>query len=103
MREYSVVMTTCPGSEEAQMIADALLGEELAACIQTMPIQSHYIWEGAVQNGEEILLLIKGKSENYGAIEKAILRLHPYEVPEIIRLPVEGGHDRYLSWLADPR
>jgi len=102
MREFSIVMTTCGGAGEAWSIVDALLSGRLAACIQTMPIQSHYIWEGAVQHEGETLLFIKCKAENYAEIEKTILRLHSYGVPEIIQVPIEGGFDKYLSWLGDP-
>jgi len=68
-----------------------------------MPINSFYIWEGAVQNEDEALLFIKCKTTDYKAIEKTILLLHEYKVPEIIQVPVTDGHDRYLAWLADPK
>ena len=92
-------MTTYPDSESAQAVIEVLLKERLAACIQEMPIKSHYVWEGAIQNESEVLLLIKGKSENFEVIKKAILAHHKYEVPEIIQLPVTSGLESYLSWL----
>ena len=100
MKEYSVVMTTCPGVDEAQPIIDALLEGRLAACIQAMPVQSHYIWEGSVQHEGETLLFIKCRTEAYEEIEATVLRLHSYELPEIVRIPISGGLDRYLAWLA---
>jgi periplasmic divalent cation tolerance protein len=100
MNDFSIVMTTCSGAAETQPIIDVLLQRRLAACIQTMPIQSHYIWNNAVHHEGEILLFIKCKTENYDDVEETILRLHSYELPEIIRVPIEGGLDRYLAWMA---
>jgi len=103
MDNFSVVITTCPGTDVAQPIIEALLQERLAACIQVIPsVMSHYIWDGAVQHDSEVLLIIKGMTENYKAIEDTIVRLHPYEVAEIIRLPIEAGLDKYLAWLTNP-
>jgi len=103
MNRFSIVMTTCADEGDARPIIDALLQERLAACVQVVPIHSHYIWDGAVRHEGEVLLMIKGKTENYEAIERTILSLHGYEVPEIILVPIEGGDGRYLSWLADPQ
>ena len=102
MDKFSIIMTTCRDAVSARPIIDALLGEGLAACIQVLPIQSHYVWDGEVQHEGEALLLIKGRADCYGEIEAAILRLHDYELPEIIQVPIEGGLGGYLSWLADP-
>ena len=103
MQEFSVVITTCAGTDEANTIIDALLKARLAACIQAMPIQSHYIWEGDIQQSSELMLVIKCKSEDYKGIEETILRLHSYDLPEIVRIPIVEGLDRYLAWLKDPK
>ena len=103
MREFSIVMTTCGDADRARPITCALLEEGLAACVQVMPIQSHYIWEGAVQHEHEVLLLIKCRAENYKAIENVILRLHDYEVPEIVQIPITDGSRKYLDWVAEPK
>ena len=96
-------MTTYAEADKAKPVIDALLGERLAACIQVMPITSHYIWKGDVQHEDEVLLLIKCKSIDYKRIEEMILSLHDYEVPEIVQIPILDGNDRYLDWLADPK
>ncbi|MCL2111794.1 MAG: divalent-cation tolerance protein CutA [Clostridiales bacterium] len=103
MDGFSIVMTTCGSADKARQISSALLDGGLAACVQAMPIESHYIWEGEVQNDDEVLLMIKGKTENYEGIEAEILRLHDYDLPEIIRVPIEGGLAGYLAWLAAPK
>ena len=95
-------MTACASTEKAQPVIDELLRRRLAACVQVLPVQSHYIWEGAVQHENEALLFIKCKTEDYEKIEETILRLHEYDLPEIVRVPITAGFDRYLSWVADP-
>ena len=97
-----MVMTACASEDEAELIINALLAGRQAACIQMTPVTSHYIWDGERQCSRELLLFIKCLAENYDAIEKTILKLHSYDTPEIIRVPIEGGYDRYLSWLAEP-
>ena len=102
MQELSIVLTTSAGEDQAQPIIDALLEQRLAACVQALPVRSHYIWEGAVRHDIETLLIIKCKSENYKAIEETILQLHSYDLPEIVRIPIADGLDRYLDWIASP-
>ena len=96
-------MTTCASEDKAKPVINALLEQRLAACVQTIPIKSSYIWEGAVQHEDEVLLLIKGKTEAFEDIRETILRLHDYDVPEIIQIPITGGHEPYLSWLENPK
>jgi len=95
-----VVLTTTSSREEARRLAGSLVENRLAACVQLLPIESVYSWQGAVQSDDEILLLIKTRRELYAALEAFIKQLHSYEVPEIIQLPVEVGSDAYLSWIA---
>jgi periplasmic divalent cation tolerance protein len=99
--EFSVVMATCGSIDEAKTIIDALLDEKLAACIQTIKIDSHYIWKGDVCRDSEILLLIKTKKELFEEIKNTICKNHSYEVPEIILLPIEDGYPPYLAWISE--
>ena len=99
--ENLLIITNCPDEEVANAIALALVEEELAACVNILPrVQSIYHWQGTVESSSEIPLLIKSTAENYPALEKRIAELHPYEVPEIIALPITHGLPAYLNWLA---
>mgnify|MGYP001063243504 CR=1 FL=1 len=94
-----VVMVSVPSAEIGKTIARFLVEERLAACVQAMPIASTYRWEGEVESDDEVLLLIKTRAENFAQLEAAVVDLHPYEVPEIMSLPVGQVHQRYLNWL----
>ncbi|WP_034996904.1 divalent-cation tolerance protein CutA [Beijerinckia mobilis] len=98
---FSLVTTTCGSEESARHLAAALVGERLAACVQIMPIESFYRWQGAVQNEREFLLLCKIKRADYPALEAAILRMHDYDTPEIIELDISRGAPAYLAWIRD--
>lgn len=92
---------TCPDEASASRIAAALVDEALAACVSRLPgLSSTWRWEGAVQEGAEILLLIKTRAERFAALEARVVALHPYAVPELVALPIERGHAPYLDWLA---
>jgi len=96
-----LVLTNCPDEESANAIALALVEERLAACVTILPrVQSVYRWQGAVESATEIPLFIKSTATNYPALEAAIRNRHPYQVPEIIALPVERGLPAYLDWIA---
>jgi len=96
-----LVLTNCPDEESANAIALALVEERLAACVNILPrVQSVYRWQGAVESATEIPLFIKSTATNYPALEAAIRDRHPYQVPEIIALPVERGLPAYLDWIA---
>ncbi len=97
--EYCVVLTACGTRDNARNIAKALVERRLAACVQMLPIDSIYRWRERIEEAAEILLLIKCKEVDYGAIEKAIRALHGYETPEIVALPVEAGFADYLKWI----
>lgn len=99
--KYSVVITTTGNKEDAEKIANALLSEKLAACIQVTQIKSYYTWKDAVNVDEEQLLLVKCKEADYAEIEKCIKTNHSYEIPEIILLPISTGLPAYLSWIND--
>ena len=98
--EFGIVLTTVATPEDAQRLADGLLEQRLAACVQTLAIQSAYRWKGAVQREPEQLLLIKTRAALYPAVEAYLRAHHPYEVPEIVRVPIAAGSPDYLRWLA---
>ncbi len=98
--EYLVVLNTCPDSETAGRIAADLVEDKLAACVQVLPgLRSYFHWAGKVDCTDEHLLLIKTSSASYPALERRIRELHPYELPEIIGVPVNRGLPEYLSWI----
>jgi periplasmic divalent cation tolerance protein len=95
-----VALTTVGTPEDADRIARALVERGLAACVNVVPgLISTYRWKGAVQREGELLLVIKTRAERFEALREALLALHPYEVPELIALPIEAGHAPYLAWL----
>jgi len=96
-----LVFSTCPDAETARHIATTLVDERLAACVNIIPgIQSVYHWEGKTQSSEEHLLIIKASALQYANIQKRLLELHPYELPEVVAVPVIEGSQAYLSWLS---
>ena len=97
--DYGMVLTTFANETEAQALAAALLTEHLAACVQMLPIQSAYRWQGAIQREPEILLLIKTKAALYPEVEAYLRANHPYETPEIVWLPIAAGFAGYLAWI----
>jgi periplasmic divalent cation tolerance protein len=102
MTDVLVVLVTVPSSEKAAEIARALLEEKLAACGNVVPgLRSIYRWEGKVQDDAEALLLLKTTRERYPALRDRVLALHPYQVPEVIALPVEAGSEGYLAWVRE--
>ena len=95
-----VVLMTAPGEEKALEIAEALVQEGLAACVNVVPqIRSVYRWKGAVQHDDEHPMLIKTTAGRYAALEQAIRAGHPYELPEIVAVPIEHGLPQYLDWV----
>ncbi len=98
--EFGIVFTTVATPDDARRLADGLLEKRLAACVQTLAIQSAYRWKGAVQREPEQLLLIKTRVALYPAVEAHLRAHHPYDLPEIVRLPIAAGSPDYLRWLA---
>ena len=100
--EYLQVVTTASSADEARRIATALVEERLAACVQIVgPIESIYRWQGKVETAAEWQCWIKTRRQHFGAVEAAIRRLHSYEVPEILAVPILAGSEPYLKWLSD--
>ncbi|MBD8897379.1 divalent-cation tolerance protein CutA [Rhodanobacter sp. DHG33] len=98
--EILLCLCTCPDTDSAQKLAEALVGERLAACVNRLPgVLSTYRWQGQVNTDGEELLLIKTTAARFEALKARLLELHPYELPELIALPIERGHAAYLDWL----
>lgn len=97
--EYSMIMTTVSSDDEAKALAQHLVSQSLAACVQRLPLKSSYRWEGALCEEEEVLLLIKSRTDRYVDIEACIKGMHSYDVPEILRIPIAEGLDSYLTWM----
>jgi periplasmic divalent cation tolerance protein len=96
-----LVLTNLPDRAAAERIADTLIGQHLAACVNILaPCRSVYRWKGEVQRDEEHPVLIKTTAERYPALEQALRAAHPYELPEIIAVPIERGLPAYLAWVA---
>ncbi len=99
-----LVLVTCGNLEEAETMAKTVVQEKLAACVNLVspasPVRSFYMWEGALQNEPETLLVLKTREERLAALEQRIQSLHSYAVPEFIVLPVISGSKAYLDWVA---
>lgn len=99
--EVIMVLCNVPDAALAQQIAETLVGEQLAACVNIMaPCRSVYRWQGKLENVSEVPLQIKTTAAAYPALQARLLQLHPYEVPEIVALPLAAGLPAYLTWVA---
>ena len=102
MSDPMVVLVTCGSEEEATKIANSLVEERLAACVNIIsPVRSIYRWEGKIWDEKEWMLIIKTQKKRFEELEKKIKSLHSYAVPEIIALPVVEGFASYLKWLEE--
>ena len=100
MTDILVVLVTAPSAEKAAELARQLVEERLAACGNVLPgIRSIYRWEGKVQDEPEALLVLKTHRDRFEALRDRVLALHPYQVPEVLALPVEAGNEQYLAWV----
>ncbi|MCK4724228.1 MAG: divalent-cation tolerance protein CutA [Anaerolineales bacterium] len=101
--EYIIVLITTPNQETSEMIANTLLEKKLAACVNLVgSILSFYTWEGDIKRDEEMLLIVKSRAELFESeLIPAVQAVHPYEVPEIIALPILMGSANYLAWIDD--
>ncbi|MGH9691845.1 MAG: divalent-cation tolerance protein CutA [Candidatus Acidiferrales bacterium] len=103
MTDKIVVLVTCGSAKEAKSIARAIVEGRLAACanIQQSPVESIYRWKGRIESAKEFLLIVKTSRKRYAALQFMVRRLHSYDVPEIIALPIEVGSSDYLAWISD--
>lgn len=103
MPQSLIVFVTCSSLAEARRIANSVVESRLAACANLLagPIESVYRWKGRVERAKERLLVIKSTRAKFPAMREAILRLHSYEVPEIIAIPIAAGLPAYLAWIED--
>ena len=101
MTDAILVLTMLPNADAAVGLARTLVGEKLAACANILPAaRSIYRWKGNVEDANEVLVLIKTRNEHFDRVRARILELHPYEIPEVLSVPVEQGYYPYLEWLA---
>ena len=98
--DYAFILTTVSTEEEGHMIANELVKNKLAACVNIVPkVHSVYEWENAIQNETEVLLIIKTTKAREKDIYQTVQSLHSYDTPELITLPIDNGSDTYLHWL----
>jgi len=98
---FALVLVTAPDLRTARALARAALAARLVACVSRRPrIESHYRWRGKLERGSELLLLLKTRKSHLAALEKLILKEHPYDTPEFLVVPLGSGTGRYLDWLA---
>ena len=101
MTDKRIVLTTAGSKKEAQKLARALVERQLAACVNVVgPIASVYRWKEKVESAAEFLLVIKTTAAAAARVEAALKELHSYELPECVVLPIEGGSEKYLDWIA---
>lgn len=100
-QDVLIVLVTCP-PERARQIATALVEERVAACVNVVPsLQSIYRWKGELQSEGEALLIVKTAQDRFEALKQAVLKHHPYELPEVIAVSVDRGHAPYLDWVVE--
>jgi periplasmic divalent cation tolerance protein len=100
MTDKIVILCTCADADEAGRLARSLVEARLAACVNVIPqVRSYYRWKGAMESSEEYLLAIKSSRQLFDALQAHIAKLHSYEVPEILALPVVAGSEDYMNWL----
>jgi periplasmic divalent cation tolerance protein len=103
MTDKIAVLVTCASSGQARKIARVLVAGRLAACgnVIEAPVWSVYRWKGRVENAREFLLVLKTSRKRFAALQRAVQRVHTYEVPEIIALPIADGSRDYLKWISE--
>jgi periplasmic divalent cation tolerance protein len=100
MTDKIVVLSTCAAEEDAERLARALVEGRLAACVNVVPgVRSFYRWKGQLDSGVECLLIIKTSRDLFPNLRAEMERMHPYEVPELLALPIVAGAENYLGWL----
>ena len=102
MSDAIVVLCTCPDNTSAHELAQTLLSEKLAACVNLIPqVTSLYYWQGQLEESQEVQLIIKTRRTLFGVLQERLLALHPYDVPEVLALPILSGNPAYLQWLQE--
>ena len=98
--KHALVLVTAPDMNTARKLARAALEARLVACANLLPkVESHYWWQGKIERGAEVLLVLKTTMARLGALEKLIVAKHPYDTPEFLVLPIGRGSKRYLAWV----
>ena len=99
---FRLVLVTCPDAKTARRLAQAALRARLIACANLVPgIESLYRWQGKIEKGREVLMLIKTTAARLASLERLILEKHPYDTPEFLVLPINRGTQKYLTWLSE--
>ena len=99
--DFIVVLVTVPNQDVAAQLANALVGDKLVACVNILPqVRSIYAWQGKICDDSELLCVLKTRRDLFAALRDRVVALHPYEVPEIISIPLALGHTPYLTWLS---
>lgn len=100
MPRYVLVLTTIGGGQEAARLAKTLVEKRLVACVNDVgPVRSFFEWQGKLEEDSEHLLLMKTRADRYEELETVLRELHPYDVPEVVAIPIERGSKDYLSWV----
>ncbi|MCB1065105.1 MAG: divalent-cation tolerance protein CutA [Verrucomicrobiae bacterium] len=100
--QYLMVLCTFPNAAEARQIGTQLVDLQVAACVNLIPqIESIYRWKGEIKSETEVMVLIKTTQNNYRELEARIQELHPYDMPEVIAVPIEHGASAYLGWISE--
>lgn len=98
--KFQLVFVTAPNLKTARALSRAALDARLIACANILPaVESHYWWQGKIQAGKEVLIIFKTSRAMVPKLEKLVLKLHPYDTPEIITIPLESGTAKYLDWI----
>ena len=102
MSDELIIFVTSPNEDEARRIADAVVNEQLAACVNIVNgVESIYCWQGQVEHDRELLLIIKSRVARYADLERRVKELHSYTTPEVIAFKIERGSQSYLDWIRD--
>src|SRR5678816_3922048 len=100
MTDKIIVFSTCESKEQAETIAQTVVTENLAACVNVLPgIRSCYVWERKLTWSDEVLLIMKSTRGRFGQLQEKVKSLHSYEVPEIVSMPIQEAFDKYLAWI----
>lgn len=100
--KFYIVLVTAPDLKTARALAKAALAAKLIACANLIPkIESHYRWQGKIESGTEVLLILKTTKSRVGSLERLVLSQHPYDTPEFLVLPLAAGGNGYIGWLAE--